>query len=72
MKWTFISPETVKPAVFSLKEVHALKVALYSGEEVRCFSLKGWKTYADLTDIDPRTGERLDHSEWFIFAAKGI
>ena len=71
MKWSFISPETVKPAVFGFREVHALKVARYVGEEVRCFSLKGWRTHADLTDIEPRTGEKLDSSEWFVFAAKG-
>jgi len=71
MKWTFISPESVQAAVFGLSEVYALKVARYNGEEVRCFSLKGWRTYADFTDIEPRTGENLDSSEWFVFAAKG-
>jgi len=71
MKWAFIPPETVKPAVFGLREVYALKVARYVGEEVRCFSLKGWRTCADLIDIDPLTGRRLNVSEWFIFAAKG-
>ena len=71
MKWAYILPETINPDVFNLSEVYALKVARYTGEEVRSFSLKGWKTFADLTDIDPRTGERLDASEWFIFAAIG-
>jgi len=48
-----------------------LKVARYAGEEVRCFSLKGWITFADLTDMNPLSGEKLDSSEWFVFAAKG-
>jgi hypothetical protein len=71
MKWLFISPETVNPAVFGLREVYALKVARYAGEEVRCFSLKGWITFADLTDINPLSGEKLNDSEWFVLAAKG-
>ena len=72
-EWTFIEPETINPAVFGFAKVLAVKVKKHSGScDVRCFSLKGWRTFADLTDRDPRTGKRLEMPEWFVFAAKGI
>lgn len=72
MSWKFIDPQTVNAQMFALSEVHAVKVKKFDGDgDVRNFGLKGWVTYADLLEIDPRTGKRLKKSEWFLFAAKG-
>jgi len=72
MSWKFIDPQSVNSRVFALSEVHAVKVKKYDGDsDVRNFGLKGWVTYADLMDIDPRSGMKLKSSEWFVFAAKG-
>ncbi len=72
MSWKFIDPQSVNSQEFALSEVHAVKVKRFdSNGDVRNFSLKGWNTYADLMDIDPRTGKKLKRSEWFVFAAKG-
>ena len=70
--WKFIEPSTINPNVFGLIEVYAVKVRKHRGDgDVRCFSLEGWRTHADLIDRDPRTGKQLAGSQWFIFAAKG-
>lgn len=72
MSWEFIDPQSVNSRVFALSEVHAVKVKKFDGNgDVRSFSLKGWITYADLMDIDPRTGKKLKCSGWYVFAAKG-
>jgi hypothetical protein len=72
MSWKFIAPQSIDPQLFGLKEVYALKVKRYDDKrDIRCFGIKGWKTIADLTDIDPRMGRQLNRSEWFVFAAKG-
>jgi len=72
MSWIFIDPGSVDPRLFGLSEVYAVKVKKYEGQgDIRCFSLKGWKTFADLMDTDPHTGRKLDCSRWFVFAAKG-
>lgn len=72
MSWKFIEPQSVNSQEFALSEVHAVKVKRFDGNgDVRNFSLKGWIAYADLMDIDPRTGKKLKNSEWFVFAAKG-
>lgn len=72
MSWKFIDPQSVNAQMFALSEVHAVKVRRYDGHgDVRRFGLKGWVTYTELMDIDPRTGKRLKNSEWFLFAAKG-
>ncbi|MDO9529933.1 MAG: hypothetical protein Q7J27_12370 [Syntrophales bacterium] len=70
--WFFIDPSTVDSNVFGLDEVYAVKVKEYVGNgDVRCFTLKGWKTFADLLDYDPRTGRKTTRAKWFIFAAQG-
>jgi hypothetical protein len=72
LKWTFLHPQEVDPAVFGLSEILALKVARYRGDlDVRLVSVPGWKTFADLLDWHPVTGKKLETSQWFIFAAKG-
>jgi|GEM_PF-3498766 len=70
MKWTNLSPYDVVPGCFGFTP-HAVKVARYNGTgDVRCFRLRGWQTFADLTDHDPRNGKTLRTSEWFVFAAR--
>jgi len=72
MSWMFIDPRSVDLRLFGLSEVYAVKVKKYDGQgDVRCFSLRGGGIFADLMDTDPRTGKKLDRSEWFVFAAKG-
>jgi hypothetical protein len=72
MPWKFIDSRNIDPGLFGLPELYAVKVKKYDGQgDIRCFSLKGWNTFADLIDIDPCTGRQLNHSEWFVFAAKG-
>jgi len=71
-KWCFLDPSTVVPDIFGLDEIYTVKVKEHDGNgDVRCFVLKGWKTFADLLDYDPRTGRRMTCSKWFIFAAQG-
>lgn len=72
MSWIFIDPGSVNPRLFGFSELYAVKVKKYDGQgDVRCFSLRGWETFADLMDTDPRTGKKLGRSEWFVFAARG-
>ena len=72
MRWKFIDPKSVDPRWFGLSEVYAVKVKKYDGQgDVRCFRLRSWAIFADLMDIDPRTGSQLNRAQWFVFAAKG-
>lgn len=72
MKWQFIEPDTVNHSVFGLDNVTAVKCKKYDGKgDVRCFSLRGWETFADFVEYHPVTGKYLGHSEWWIYAAKG-
>ena len=72
-KWTFLEPTAVNPKVFGFIKILAVKIKKHTEDyDVRLFSLRGWNTFADLMDYDPRTGKKLDMPEWFIFAAKGI
>jgi hypothetical protein len=72
MPWKFIDPRSIDPGLFGLSELHAVKVKKHDGQDdIRCFYLKGWNTFADLTDTDSGTIRQLNHSEWFVFAAKG-
>ncbi len=73
MKWQFIDPEFVDKTIFGFNnKIIACKVALWHGKsDVRGFYLKDWRTFAELLDIDPRTGKELKQSKWFIYAAKG-
>ena len=71
-KWCFLDPSTVTPDVFGLNKVYTVKVKEHVGnDDVRCFTLRGWDTFADLLDHDPRTGRRMRCAKWFIFAAQG-
>ena len=73
MKWTLINPEFVDKKIFCFEQkIIACKVARWNSKsDVRTFFLKGWSTFASLTDIDPITNKKLKTSEWFIFAGKG-
>jgi hypothetical protein len=72
LKWTFLHPQEVDPAVFGLSEILALKVARYRGDlDIRSVCVRGWKSFADLLDWHPVTGKRLDTAQWFIFTAIG-
>jgi hypothetical protein len=72
MKWKYIEPDRVDKSIFGFQKLVAVKVAKWHGNhDIRAFSLKGWKTFADLTDTDPITNQRLKCSEWFIYAGKG-
>lgn len=58
MKWTY-------------EDGGVVKIAKWSGAgDIRCYSLPGWETSADLLDIDPRSGEQLEQSKWFVFARR--
>jgi hypothetical protein len=73
MKWTILEPEVIDSSIFGLSKIYAIKVAKWTGQsDIRGYKLRGWITYADLTDFDPITKEQLKTSEWFIYAAKGI
>jgi hypothetical protein len=72
MKWEIIDTDLVDSSKFGLTKVHACKVAKWTGKsDIRTFQLKGWVTYAELTDTDPINGEQLKSSQWFIYAAIG-
>jgi hypothetical protein len=72
MKWTLLDPETIDSSIFGLSKLYAVKVAKWTGKsDIRGYQLSGWITYADLSDIDPISREKLQQSEWFIYAAKG-
>ena len=68
-----IDPELVDKNIFGFDhKIFACKVAKWHGKyDVRGFVLKGWRTFAELTDTDPRNGKALKESTWFIYAAKG-
>ena len=73
MKWTFIDPALVDKKIFGLNEIFACKVAKWHYKyDVRGFYLKGWETHADLVEFDPITNKKLNVSQWYIFAAKGV
>ena len=70
MRWKYLNPQTLNPAVFGIKPV-VVKVSKWlEGGDIRSFSLRGWVTYAELMDISPVTGKQLSYSEWFVFATK--
>ncbi|MCX6152773.1 MAG: hypothetical protein NT007_01300 [Candidatus Kapabacteria bacterium] len=73
MKWKFISPELVNKDIFGFNDkVIACKVTKWHCKsDVRGYQNKGWRTYADLTEYDPITDEKLKESTWFMYAAKG-
>ncbi len=70
MKWTHLPPCLISPHVFDFVP-NVVKVARFSGVgDIRMFRLRGWKSFAELSDHDPRTGEPLRSSQWFVFVAK--
>jgi hypothetical protein len=73
MKWTFINPDFVDKNIFGFKyKIFACKVAVWHGKsDVRGYELKGWKTFAEVSDFDPRTEKQLKQSKWFMYAGKG-
>jgi hypothetical protein len=73
MKWTLLDPDLVDSSKFGLTKIHACKVAKWIGKsDIRGYQLRGWITYADLSEVDPKTKEQLTSSKWFIYAAKGV
>jgi hypothetical protein len=73
MKWEFIDTNSVDPGVFGMSRITAVKVSRYVGDgDIRCFKLKGWVTFADFVEYNPISGKRMNHSEWWVFAAKGV
>lgn len=73
MKWKYIDPELIDKNIFGFKnKIIACKVAeWHCKSDVRGFQLKGWKTYAEISDVDPRNLKRLNTSKWFVYAVKG-
>jgi len=73
MTWTFINPDFVDKNIFGFSnKIFACKVALWHCKsDIRGFSLKGWQSFAELSDIDPRNGKLLKKSKWFIYCAIG-
>jgi hypothetical protein len=70
MKWLYLDPSRTKKSLFGFEPV-ALKAAKWHGKsDIRSFTLRGWKTFADLLECDPATGRRLKFSQWFVFAAQ--
>lgn len=70
-RWTFLDPQTASPELFGLEDILALKVKRHTGDQdVRTVRVYGWRTFAEFTDRDPKTGEELEMTKWFIFAAK--
>jgi hypothetical protein len=76
LNWKFIETNTFKPEDFGLREIFAVKVAKWKSrnefDDIRCFSLHGWKTIASLEECDPINYNKLSKSKWFVFAAKGV
>jgi len=73
MKWEFIDTDLVDKHVFGFtNKIFACKVAQWHGNsDIRGFELNGWKSFAELSDIDPINGKSLKRSKWFIYCAKG-
>lgn len=70
MKWTYLSSCDVAPSIFGVAP-NVVKVAKFKGEgDVRMFRLRGWNSFADLLDCDPRTGKQLQASHWFVFVVR--
>ena len=70
--WTFLSPGEVDPEAFGLREIHAVMVKKHTDKtDVRSVYHEGWRTVAELTDYDPKTGVPLKEAAWFVFAATG-
>ena len=74
MKWYYIDPEFINKDLFGFDEkVYACKVAKWNKkEDIRTYSLKGWKVSVELSEIDPRKEKVLKKSKWFIYACKGV
>jgi hypothetical protein len=74
MIWTFIDPDYVDKNIFGFRhKIIACKVARWHGKsDIRGFHLNGWQTFAELLDVEPRNGNMLKESVWFIYAAKGV
>jgi hypothetical protein len=73
MKWHYLDPDLVNKNVFGFRDkIFACKVAKWHCKsDVRGFTLKGWRTFAECCEFDPRSGKELKESTWFIFAAIG-
>jgi len=70
MKWTYLSSSSITSELFGFTP-SVLKVARFNGKyDVRVFRHRGWKSFADLLDHDPRTGKTLRASQWFVFVAR--
>jgi hypothetical protein len=73
MKWTLLDSNLVDSSIFGLSKIYTVKVAKWTGKsDIRGYQLRGWVTYADLSEVDPITKEQLKTSEWFIYAAIGV
>ncbi len=72
MKWTFVDPAQINPELFDLSRLYACKVKKYRGtEDMRDIRMNGWHLYADLVEVCPVTGNKLQESTWYLFAALG-
>ena len=73
LRWMFIDPNSLNPAMFGLSKIYALKVAKWHCKsDIRGFRLHGWELSAsDMEEISPITGKYEPYS-WFMYAAKGI
>jgi hypothetical protein len=71
-EWKFIDPTGINPEVFGLNRVFACKVKPYDCQsDENIARTRGWELFADLVEICPINGRKLEESTWYLFAAQG-
>ncbi len=73
MEWNYINPIRVNPESFNLEQVTVCKVKEFRGQEdLRNIWMSGWNLFVNLQERCPVTGNQLNESTWYIYAAQGM